>query len=70
MFIPISHDLAGASTDEFDIQLEDAVPREGPANAGPPREVLVIVPDGVGYALDRHSYPGALSLRIFVEATR
>ena len=70
MFIPITHELTGASTDEFEIQLEDAIPPERAANARTPREVLVIVPDGVAYALDRHSHPGALSLRIFVEGER
>lgn len=68
MYIPITQELTSTSTDEFEIQLEDAIPLESAANAGTPREVLVIVPDGVAYALDRHSHPGALSLRIFVEA--
>ncbi|MEZ4450976.1 MAG: hypothetical protein R3B09_15955 [Nannocystaceae bacterium] len=69
MFIPITQELANTSPDEFEIQLEDAIPPERAANTRTPLEVLVIVPDGVAYALDRRP-PGALRLRIFVEAPR
>ena len=70
MIIPISHQLASASADDFEIVVEDASTLERPANASEPREVVVLVPDGVAYTLDRHSYPGALRLRILVEAPR
>lgn len=70
MIIPIPQELANMSPDEFEIQLEDAIPPERAANTRTPLEVLVLVPDGVTYALDRQSHPGALRLRIFVEAPR
>lgn len=70
MIIPISHQPANAGADDFEIVVEDASTPEEPANAHEPREVVVLVPDGVAYTLDRHSHPGALRLRILVEAPR
>ncbi len=73
MTIPITQELTGLITD-FEILVEDRIPPEKPANACPPHEVVVLVPvpvpDGVAYTLDRHNPPGALRLRIFVEAQR
>jgi len=63
---PITQDLTVTNTDEFDINLEDAISAGRPANTPPAREVVVLIPDGVAYTLDRHSHPEALRLRIFV----
>ena len=61
MIIPISHQLASTGADEFEIVVEDATTPEESANAHEPREVVVLVPDGVAYTLDRQQDP-ALSL--------
>jgi hypothetical protein len=70
MLIPITQQPANTGADDFEIVVEDASTPESPAIAHEPREVIVLVPDGVDYTLDRHSHPGALSLRILVEAPR
>ena len=80
MQTPATKNSTSTTTDEFDIDLdldldldidlEDARLAEAPANHRPTQEVIVLVPDGVSYTLERQSQPGALSLRILVEVSR
>jgi len=67
---PTPEDFATTSTEEFEVDLEDLILSEKPANTSPGRDIVLHIPEGVVYTLDHESEPGALNLRIMVGGGR